>query len=160
MVASLASPRASQAQVSLYGDFSATYLHNLVSSSTLYGATTGILVDGPSIKRMLISADLQGRFVAGSGKSLNGLTVGPRFSFPTHNFTPFAELLVGFARIDNGAGPKSTDSTFQINGGIAKRLTPRLDAVVDYSYAQYFYGGGQYNPKTFSIGAIYHFTKR
>jgi hypothetical protein len=162
LVAGLALPLASHAQVSAYGEFSGTYLHNLASSNTLFGATTGVIIDGPTLKRLVISADLQGRFVGGSGLSMNGVTAGPRFSIQMHHprITPFAEFMVGFARFDNGLGLKTTDNTFQFNGGIAKQLTPRWDAVVDYSYAQYFYGGGQYNPKTFSIGGIYHFVKR
>jgi len=54
----------------------------------------------------------------------------------------------------------TTDSQIQINGGLAKRVSPRWDISVDYSYSQYYALGGQYNPKTFSVGAIYHFVKR
>jgi hypothetical protein len=54
----------------------------------------------------------------------------------------------------------AADQTFQVNGGAARQLSPRLDAVLDYSYAQFGYYAGQFNPKTFSIGAVYHFVKR
>jgi hypothetical protein len=157
-------PSASLAQVAAYGEFSGSDLHNLVSQDTLYGATAGVLIDGPKLTHFfLLSADVQGRFVHKSGESLNGLTVGPRFSVPLKvaGLTPYAEFMVGFARYNNANnGGATTDSTIQVNAGISKRVSPRWDVVADYSYAQYYALGGQYNPKTFSIGGVFHFLKR
>lgn len=167
----LAVPRASQAQVSVYGEFSASDFHNLVSRDFLYGATGGLLYDGPTIfHHVVVSADIQGRFVNGAGDTWNGITVGPRFTVPFKHFgriAPYGEFLVGFARfngnqasyIENGSGV-TTDSTIQVNAGVSKPISPRFDVVADYSYAQYYAYGGQYNPKTFSLGTIFHFTKR
>jgi hypothetical protein len=158
-----------KAQVALYGEFSVSDLHNLVSTDYLYGGTAGVLYDGPTIfKHVLVSADVQGRFLRKSQSApltaelYNGVTLGPRFSVPLkHGISPFGEFLVGFARYNSGAvGGATTDSTIEINAGVAKRLTPRLDLVADYSYAQYYGLGGQYNPKTYSIGGVFHFTKR
>jgi hypothetical protein len=158
-----------RAQVSVYGEFSASDLHNLTSTDYLYGGTAGLLYDGPTLfKHLLVSADIQGRFVRKSqvaplhAELYNGITVGPRFSVPLkHGISPYGEFLLGFARYDNGAPQGSTtDSTLQINAGAAKRLTPRLDLVADYSYSQYYGLGGQYNPKTYSLGGIFHFTRR
>jgi hypothetical protein len=163
-----AAPVVSHAQVSAYGEFSATRLYGGVEQNYLYGATTGVVIDGPQIfKKLIVSADIQGRFVSHNSESLDGVTVGPRFSLPLHRakLTPFGEFLVGFARYgngnpSNGATVTSTDYTFQVNAGVAKQLTPRLDVVADYSYAQYGYNIGEFNPKTFSIGGVFHFVKR
>jgi hypothetical protein len=166
LLVGVAVPAASHAQVSAYGEVSAAKYFALspATQDYLYGATTGVLIDGPHLgHRVLLTADIQGRFVGGgNGKRSDSVSVGPRFWFPLHHgrISPFAEFLVGFSRFNNGLGTSSTDSMIQINGGVAKQLTPRLDAVADYSYAQFYYGGGAYNPKTFSLGVIYHFTKR
>src|SRR5665213_4160237 len=101
LVVGLAAPAVSHAQVAAYGEFSVSDLHNLVSQDFLLGATTGVLVDGPHIFRALVvSADIQGRFVRKSGESLNGVTIGPRFSLPLKvgGLVPYAEFMVGFAR--------------------------------------------------------------
>ncbi|HZL26331.1 MAG TPA: outer membrane beta-barrel protein [Acidobacteriaceae bacterium] len=164
LVVGLAAPAVSHAQVAAYGEFSVSDLHNLVSQDFLLGATTGVLVDGPHIFRaLLVSADIQGRFVRKSGESLNGVTVGPRFSLSPKfgGLAPYAEFMVGFARYNNpNNGGPTTDSTIQVNGGVTKRVSPRWDVAAEYSYSQYYALGGQYNPKTYSIGAVYHFTKR
>jgi hypothetical protein len=159
-----------RAQAALYGEFSVSDLHNLVSTDYLYGGTAGILYEGPTVfKHVLISGDLQGRFLRKStapnhpGPELyNGITVGPRFSVPLkHGISPWGEFLLGFARYDSGAVHGSTtDSTIEINGGVTKVVSPHWDGVADFSYAQYYGLGGEYNPKTYSIGAVYHFSKR
>jgi len=165
LVAGIA-PRKAEAQAEVYGDFTATRISSAVNTDMLYGATAGLIVDGPTWHHMVISADIQGRFVRISGESLNGAAAGPRFSFPLkkHGITPYGEFLVGFARYNNtiytnqlGA---TTDGQIQVNMGVAKKVSPRWDVAVDYSYSQYYALGGQYNPKSFSIGAIFHFVKR
>jgi len=168
LLVGFAIPRTSAAQVSVYGDFSATKLQNLVSDDILYGATTGVLADVVTRKHLVASADIQGRFVYGDSESMDGVTVGPRFAIPLkHGFAPYGEFMVGFARFHGNAQSvyyngtsQTTDSTIQLNGGLTKRLTPRFDAFGEFSYAEYFAYGGQYNPKTFSVGAVFHFTKR
>jgi hypothetical protein len=157
-----AAPKASHAQAAVYGEFSVSDLHNLVTTDFLYGATTGVLIDGRTFHHILLSGDLQGRFVRKNGESLNGITVGPRVSRPLkHGFVPYAEFMIGFARYNDPARQDSTtDATMQINGGVSKQLTPRFDVVADYSYSQYYALGGQFNPKTYSIGTIFHFVKR
>ncbi len=169
VMALAASHGVAQGQASVYGEFSSSILSDLSDSRVLYGATTGVLYQGPTLfHRIVVDADIQGRFVTGSNESLNGVTVGPRFSIPMrHGLAPYAEFMVGFARYKStGSNPNeqalsgTTDSTIQVNGGLTKRLTAHLDAVMDYSYAQYYALGGLYNPKTASGGLIYHFTKR
>jgi hypothetical protein len=163
--AGIASPKA-KAQAEVYGDFTATRISSAVNTDMLYGATTGLILDGPTWHRMVISADIQARFVGKSGLSLTGAAAGPRFSFPLkrHGFTPYGEFLVGFARFNNtiytnqlGA---TSDGQIQVNGGVAKKVSPRWDIEANYSYSQFYALGGQYNPKSFGIGAIFHFVKR
>ena len=166
LVAGMA-PRKANAQAEVYGQFSVSDLTNPVSTDLLYGVTGGLIVDGPTWHHMVISADIQVRSVRKSGESLTGAGAGPRFSFPLkkHGLTPYGEFLVGFARYNNtiytyqpmGA---TTDGQIQVNMGVAKKVSPRWDVSVDYSYSQYYALGGEYNPKTFSAGVIYHFVKR
>jgi opacity protein-like surface antigen len=159
------SPRKAEAQAEVYGEFTATRLNNGLNADMLYGATTGLIIDGPKWHHMVISADIQARFVHKSGESLNGVGAGPRFSFPLkHGFMPYGEFLFGFARYNTtlysyqlGA---TSDGQMQVNGGLAKKVSPRWDISADYSYSQYYALGGEYNPKSFSIGAIFHFVKR
>ena len=160
-------PRKAEALAEVYGQFSVTDLTNLASTDLLYGATTGLVIDGPTWHRMVISADIQGRFVCKSGESLNGAAAGPRFSFPLkkHGLTPYGEFLVGFARYNNSIYKyepmgSTTDGQIQINMGVAKKVSPRWDISADYSYSQYYALGGEYNPKTFGVGAVFHFVKR
>jgi len=162
LLTSLAMPRASHAQVSAYGEFSIADLHNAFTTDLLYGATTGVLIDGPTFHHVVLSGDIQGRFVRKSGESLNGVTVGPRFSVPMkHGLVPYAEFMVGFDRYNDPTNQGvTTDSTFQVNAGIGKRISPRFDLVADYSYSQFYALDGEFNPKTFSIGTIFHFIKR
>jgi opacity protein-like surface antigen len=159
-------PRKAEGQAEVYGQFSVTDLTNLTSTDLLYGATTGLVIDGPTWHHMVICADIQGRFVRKSGEELNGAAAGPRFSFPLkkHGLTPYGEFLVGFARYNTTIYPAqngaTTDSQIQINVGVAKQVSSRWDISVDYSYSQYYALGGEYNPKTFSVGAVFHFVKR
>jgi hypothetical protein len=157
-------PALGNSQVAAYGTFSVTTAQNLVTDNTLYGATTGLLLTKfRSVGKFDFGADLQGRFVHADNFSLNGITFGPRVQLPQLiGLRPYAEFLVGFARVQNTADSAhpSTDSTIQINGGVMKRITPHVDLVGEFSYSQLYAFGGEYNPKTFSVGGIYHFSRR
>jgi len=162
LLITLAMPRASHAQAAVYGEFSVTDLHNAFTTDLLYGATTGVLIDGPTFHHVVLSGDIQGRFVRKSGESLNGVTVGPRLTvMMKHGLAPYAEFMIGFARYNDPTNQGvTTDSTFQVNTGLGRRISPRFDLVADYSYSQYYALDGEFNPKTFSIGTIFHFNKR
>jgi hypothetical protein len=155
-------PRAAQAQVAVYGEFSVSDFASPTGTNYLPGVTAGLLYDSAKIyNRVTVAADLQGRFVRVKGQSLNGITIGPRFEVPLrHGFSPYGEFLFGFARYDSDSTGASSDGTLQINAGLARQFSPHIDGVVEYSYAQYYGLSGEYNPKTFSIGAVYHLTKR
>jgi hypothetical protein len=164
LLVGFAAPVALRAQASVYGEFSATRFFGTNEQSTFFGGTVGVLFDGPTIfHKILVSSDLQGRFVDAHGESLNGGTVGPRFSLPLHRvkLTPYGEFMVGFARYGGGpAGAASTDYLFEGNAGVWKQLSPRWDGVIEYSYSEFGYNVGEFNPKTFSIGGVFHFVKR
>lgn len=159
--------RAAYGQANLYVQFSESKMANLISTQYLPGTTVGVMLEGATIlHHVLISADIQGRFVDSSSLKLNGTVAGPRFSVPMkHGVAPYGEFMVGFARLyssmpSTNFNGSTTDSEIQINAGLAKRISSHWDATVDYSYAQYYGLGGMYNPKTFSIGTIFHFQKR
>lgn len=158
------SPAALRAQAGVYGEFSVGKFQNLVNDNLLYGVTTGLVVDGPKMGgHFQLAGDLQGRFLHKSNFDFDGLTIGPRAYLSLHHgWRPYAEFMVGFARINSAQdySSASTDSTIQVNGGLSKRLNAHWDGVAEYSYSQFYAFGGEYNPKTFSVGAVYYFTKR
>jgi len=157
-------PRESQAQTSVYAEFSASDLQGGPKGDYLYGGQAGVLIDGPKLfNRVLLQADIQGRFVTENGEALDSVLVGPRFSIaPKHFFrlVPFAEFNVGFGRYNDGSNNSTTDALFSTQGGVTRPVTSHLDAVLDYSYAFYGYNFGYYQPQSYSAGVLYHFAKR
>jgi len=154
-----------QAQAGIYGEFSATKMNNGVTSPNwLYGATVGVLADGPRFlhNRLQLGGDVQGRFVNKDGFNYNGMAIGPRIYVPMRSFRPYGEFMFGFARLKNAvdASTGTTDGNFQLNVGVAKKLRPHWDVTAEYSYSQYFANNGEYNPKTVSAGVVYYFAKR
>lgn len=156
------------AQGAVYGEFSVQQLTNLVATDHPIGATAGVLVDGPKLYgKILLQGNAQGRFVRDSHESLNGVVIGPRLGLSPKAFglAPYGEFLIGFARLhSDGVNThlpgNTTDAMMEFNGGVTKKMSPHWDGTADFSYAQYYALGGQYNPKTFSVGAVYHFEKR
>jgi opacity protein-like surface antigen len=151
------------AQTAVYGEFSASQLTGGPAGNYLYGGTTGIIIEAASLgSHVHLLADVQGRFVHKSGEGLSGLTLGPRLMLPIsrlHGFTPYAEFLVGFARYDDPTHNGTTDTTFQTNAGLSKRVSRHWDAVADYSWAHYGAFQDTYNPQTFSAGAMFYFSR-
>ena len=173
LVAMLASGVRAHGQVSLYGEGTADYLKGGPDTNFLYGATTGVLIDGPQLihNKLLVSADFQGNFVYESGaggtylaagEQYDAITLGPRFTLVRTFFKlqPYAQFNVGFARYHDPTIHSTTDSVYGVQGGVTRRLTPRFDALVDYSYSQFGYDSNYYNPQTISAGLVYHFVKR
>jgi len=169
-VVAAAVPGHARAQASVYGAFSSSLLTDPVQTHVLYGGTVGVLVGGPTIfGRVRVDADLQARFVSGSGETLDSGMVGPRFTLPLkrHKLAPYAEVMVGFGRYTSqstnpslSAPTGTSDGLLQFSGGVSRQLSAHLEAVLDYSYAQFYALGGIYNPKSASIGAVYHFAGR
>lgn len=156
-------------QVSAYVDFSATKLTGntpqlTVATDVLYGPTVGITKSLIGGHHMFLAGDIRGTFVGGAGKRLDGAVVGPRVAFPIKKLSPYVEGMVGFARYNDGLNTKTsstTDAQIQINGGIDYRLSKSFDwRAFEYGYSQFYGNGGNYNPKTFSTGVVFHISGR
>jgi hypothetical protein len=164
--AALAAPCASYAQIGVYVEGTASDLQQGPGGNYLYGGTVGLLAEGPRFWKIAhLSADIQSRFVTNAGERLVGVAVGPRLSLSINklHLAPYGEFMVGFARYRDSAAPgalNTTDNQWQANGGVVRRLSPRLDAVVDYDYSQYGTENGKYNPKHFSAGIIFHIVRQ
>ena len=155
--------RAALAQVDAYADFSASKLTNLDSTRVFYGPTIGVSAHVASPAHMRLSGDIRATLYGGSNH-LYGLAVGPKVSFLTHRLQPYAEFLVGYARYNDGLGRPSsgtTDAQLQVNFGVDRAVTHKFDwRVFEFGYEQYYALGGQFNPKTFSTGVVYHLGRR
>ena len=158
----LAAPQALRAQVLVYMEASASDLKSGPAGDYLYGGTAGLLLQGPAVfKRLVLSGDVQTRYVDHNGERLMGVAVGPRASLPIHRFklNPYVEFMVGYARYRASTAANAentTDNQWQVNMGVSRPLSSRLDLVADYSYSQYGANGGEYNPKSYSAGLIFH----
>jgi hypothetical protein len=159
---SLAGATPAQAQVSVYADFAAAKLTNLTNTYLLYGPTIGLTATLVPLSHVDIGADLRGSFLGGN-RRLDGIAVGPRFSTTVKGLKPYAEVLVGFARYNDGLGASTSatsDAQLDVIVGIDKHIRHRIDwRIVEYSYEQFYALGGQFNPKNFSTGLVYHFAK-
>lgn len=152
-------------QVSVYVDLSASKLTGgtpqyTVATDVLYGPTVGITKSFVGGHHMSLGGDIRGTFVGGAGKRLDGLVVGPRFALAVKKFSPYIEGMVGFARYNDGLNTKTsstTDAQIQVNSGIDYKLSKSFDwRAFEYGYSQFYGNSGNYNPKTFSTGVVYH----
>jgi hypothetical protein len=174
-VAIMISAKAALAQASVYVEGSAYFLNNGPYTDFLEGGKAGVLFNLAQVwnDRITLSADFQGDFgyngtePAGGnynspGESYDALTVGPRVSLKPlfYKLAPYAQLNIGFARYGDPINHSSTDTVVGGQAGVTRRLTPRFDAVLDYSYSYFGYNFGYYNPQSFSAGVVYHFAKR
>jgi len=162
----------SQAQASVYGEATANYLNNGPHTDFLSGGVAGVLVNLALVwhDRLTIAADVQGNFVLSGTEPMgyadretyNAITVGPRLSLTPHFFklAPYVQLNAGFARYHDPITHSVTDNVFGAQAGVSRRLTSRFDGVLDYSYSRFGYNANYYSPQTFSVGAVYHFSKR
>ena len=163
LVGVLAAQRPAAAQVSVYGEISASKLSNASNTYVLVGPTVGLSVPLADFFRVHLAGDLRGSFLGGA-RRLDGVMFGPRLSGHVKGFDPYAEFLVGFARYNNGQGtPASATSDAEIGvvAGLDRKLTSHFDVrVFEFTYDQYYALGGTFNPKTFSSGVVYHLGKR
>lgn len=159
----LAGPLAAGAQVSVYAEFGASKLTDLTDTRYFYGPTVGASVQLLAGHHLTFGGDVRGSFLGG-GNRLDQISVGPRITLPTKRVEPYAELLVGFARYNDGLGTavsSSTDAEIQVVAGLDHRVTKHFDwRVFEFAYEQYYGLFGAYNPKTFSTGVVYHFGNR
>lgn len=154
-----------RAQVGVYGEVVAGKFTNLNGTTWPVGMTTGLLIEGKGVlaHRVILAGDLQGRFLNASGYNFNGAAAGARAYVPVgHGFRPYAEFAFGLARLNHSADFSSatTDAQIQIIGGLMKKLTPHFDATASFAYSQFYAFNGEYNPKYFSAGVVYYFSRR
>lgn len=171
-IAMLVSAKESQAQASVYGEGTANYLNNGPYTDFLSGGVAGVLINLTEAwhERIIISADVQGNFVLSgteptgysNNETYDAITLGPRFSLTPHFFklAPYVQFNAGFGRYHDPNVHSATDNVFGVQGGVTRRLTSRFDGVLDYSYSRFGYNANYYSPQTFSIGALYHFSRR
>jgi hypothetical protein len=156
----LAQPAVSQ--VSAYADFSASKLTNLVQTSVLYGPTLGITAELTHGRRFRLGGDVRGE-IYGTSQRLDAAAVGPRAIVSLGKYEGYGEFLVGFGRYNDGLGnaaSATTDSIIEINGGVDRNISSRISwRVFEFGYKQFYGLGGQFNPKTFSSGVVFHITK-
>jgi hypothetical protein len=159
------------AQISVYAEGSADQMTNLITSHTAFGTTFGVQGEVYRHKAIRIGGDVRGFFYDGSGVEfpstrlqLGGAGIGPKVSLAIKRVEPYAEFLVGFARYNSGLGqPTSSTTDSQVDGvfGLDLRLTQRFDyRVFEFDYKRYSALGGEFNPKVFSTGVVFHFGKR
>jgi opacity protein-like surface antigen len=175
-VAVLGAGKMAHAQISIYGAATADRLNSGPYTDFLEGGTAGVLAElGKGWhNRLTLSADLQGNFVYDNStphstsafytkdEMYDAITIGPRISLAPYFFklAPYVQMNLGFARYHDPNTRSTTDNVLGGGAGVTRQLTSRFDAVVDYSYSHFGYNSGFYNPQTFSVGAMYHFTKR
>ena len=162
----IAMVRPASAQISVYVDLSASKLTGGIATTTtnvLVGPTIGVTALLGQKAHLKLSGDLRGGFYGGSMR-LDQLAIGPKVALPVRKFEAYTEFLVGFARYNNGQNlqaSSSTDSQIEINFGLDRPITKRLDwRVFEFGYEQYYGLGGEFNPKTFSTGVVAHFGER
>jgi hypothetical protein len=159
----LALVKPASSQVAVYADFSASKLTGGLTSTTtnfLYGPTIGLTALVGTKKNINLSGDLRTGFY-GNGSRLSEISVGPKVGLDVKRFEAYTEILVGFARYNDGAGNASTDAQTEVNFGLDMQGKGRLDwRVFEFGYEQYYGLGGEFNPKTFSTGVVVHLGKR
>jgi hypothetical protein len=161
MVVALA-PSMAQAQLgsaAVYGEYTATHLQNAPLADYIYGATTGLLLSRPELSHhMVLSVDIQGRFVNSNGETLHSVTFGPRLAIraPKFKLNPFIEFNGGFGQYSDASVKNSADNLFGGEFGVTRPIASRLSLVVDYSYMHYAYRYSLYAPQSYSAGLVFY----
>jgi hypothetical protein len=78
------------------------------------------------------------------GLSIHTVTFGPQFKLRKGHFTPFAEVLVGMARVSPNAADDETNFALITGGGLDYKVTPRFSIrpiQADYVYTTYSESG-------------------
>ena len=157
-------PLAAQGQAAVYGTFTVDKMQNLVSDNELYGATVGVFAEGPKVLKVLtLGGDVEGRFVHKSDFNYDTATIGAHVSVPfCWSLRPYAGFNFGFGRIKNlqDQPQPTTDGLIEFKGGLSKKISGHFDVVGEFSDSQFYAFDGEYNPKAFNLGLVYHFDKR
>lgn len=136
-----AAVRPASAQISVYADLSASKFTGGLSTTTttvLYGPTIGLTAQVASLKRVRLYGDVRTGFY-NNGIHFNEAAIGPKIGLAAKKFEAYGEMLVGFARYDNGAGNASTDAQTEANFGLDRQLSRVVDwRVFEFGYQQYY----------------------
>ena len=131
-----------QAQASAYVDMTATRFTDSAGTNYLYGPTFGVSGRVAGSKRIVLSFDARGQ-VLGTSQKYDSIAVGPLVRVRIKRLNPYGELLVGFARYNDGAGNATTDAEINFNAGIERAIKGPLSwRIFEYGYKQYYALGG------------------
>jgi len=152
----MSTPRA-QAQVGVYGEFSASDF-NVPNTNWQYGTTFGLFYNRWTVPFFGLGLDGRGAVVGkGTTKAISGLA-GPRLTFKPHVLPvmPYVEALVGAGDLKYEQGIAQTNATkleYQFLGGLDWTIFPRVDwRLVEFSYGGF--SGSALNPRTLSTGIV------
>ncbi len=158
--------KAAHAQASVYLDYGATMMttDNQTISRILYGPIGGLMFNVRSGHNIDLGGDIRGSYLQQSGAnaaSLTGLVLGPRLATHIKRAKPYGEFLMGFARFNNNvpsAPNNTTDSEVELNAGVDFPVRKHIDwRVFEYSWGKYLADSGEFNPRTYSTGIVFHF---
>jgi outer membrane protein with beta-barrel domain len=159
-------PTAVHAQTSVYLDYGATMMNTDQQTipRQLFGPIGGLEVNLRSTHHVDLGADFRGSYLQESGAnaaSMTAFVLGPRLATHYKRVKPYGEFMMGFARYNNNnpAIPNATtDSEVELNAGVDYAIKKHFDwRVFEYSWAKYLADSGEFNPRTYSTGVVFHF---
>jgi hypothetical protein len=149
-----------QAQLGVYGSFSAVKLNVPANNNFLYGGTFGAYLDSNHLAVLNYGLDLRGSVTGGGGTSFDFGSIGPRLGVNLHVIPihPYIEALAGvghagFTQFDTNS---VTKFEYQFVGGVDYTILPRID----WRIAEISYGGlgslngESFHPKSISTGIV------
>jgi hypothetical protein len=149
-----------QAQVGLYGQFSASRFNNIPNVNTWgYGGGFGFYGDFIKVPFARVGGDFRYQFTRpASNTTLTSILVGPRLDFRPKviPLNPYAEVIFGSGHFTYGNNaPSTTQFDWRVLGGIDKTVLPRVDwRVIEVSYGQLNTYSGRLRPVTLSTGIV------
>ncbi len=149
-----------QAQLGLYGAFTAQNLGPNSSGYDYYGGAFGAYLASGQLALLSAGVDLRGSFANNSGNTFDSYSIGPRISLNTHILPihPYVEATAGVGRLSLGGESlgSATKFEYQFLGGLDFTILPRID----WRIAEFSYGGSStfnnssFHPKSLSSGIV------
>lgn len=149
-----------QAQVGLYGQFSAARFNSIPNTNTWgFGGGFGLYGDFVKLPFARLGGDFRFQFIdPASHTTLFSALVGPRLDFRPKvvPLNPYAEVIFGPGHFTYGNNsPSTTQFDWRVLGGLDKTILPRVDwRVLEVSYGQLNTYSGHLRPVTFSTGIV------
>ena len=167
LVLGVAAPLAAHAQsTSVYLAFDATRINTdgQTNSRTLFGPVGGLVFNLHSGHKYDLGVDMRGFFTQeiGDGSAIfGGVLAGPKVTTHIKRTKPYGEFLIGFGRYKNGSSTfpiNTTDMDVALNAGLDFELKKHFDwRVVEYSWQKYLGLSGEFNPRGYSTGIVFHY---